>query len=219
MPKMSKSRNTTDKLPPVHPGEILKETLDDLEISMNRLSKEICVPANRISSIIAGQRAITGGDCPPAGSILRDHAGVLAEHAGPIRSRNRTRSVGGPRKIRGAAPPRSIILRSSHRRCCYCVRVLTGSSALAASCWRACFRRSLAAPGSVHFLQRPPLGLRADVAVPREHLPGDVAGDLHDGLVARARLGEFGDQGVPSHATGRRRPPSREPYPMPSSTT
>lgn len=60
MPKMSKSRNTTDKLRPVHPGEILKETLDDLEISMNRLSKEIRVPANRISSIIAGQRAITG---------------------------------------------------------------------------------------------------------------------------------------------------------------
>jgi addiction module HigA family antidote len=57
---MSKSRSTTDKLPPVHPGEILKETLDDLGISMNRLSKEIHVPANRISSIIAGQRAITG---------------------------------------------------------------------------------------------------------------------------------------------------------------
>lgn len=60
MPKMSKSRNITDKLPPIHPGEILKETLDDLEISMNRLAKEIRVPANRISSIIAGHRAITG---------------------------------------------------------------------------------------------------------------------------------------------------------------
>lgn len=48
------------KLPPVHPGEILKETLADLGISMNRLSKEIHVPANRISSIVAGQRAITG---------------------------------------------------------------------------------------------------------------------------------------------------------------
>lgn len=54
MPKMSKSPNTTDKLPPVHPGEVLKETLDDMKISMNRLSKEIHVPANRISSIIAG---------------------------------------------------------------------------------------------------------------------------------------------------------------------
>ena len=60
MPKTSKSRSTTDRLPPVHPGEILKETLRDLEISMNRLSKEIRVPANRISSIVAGQRAITG---------------------------------------------------------------------------------------------------------------------------------------------------------------
>lgn len=57
---MSKSRNTIDRLPPVHPGEILRETMDDLGISMNRLSKEIHVPANRISSIVAKQRAITG---------------------------------------------------------------------------------------------------------------------------------------------------------------
>ena len=56
---MSKSRNTTNKLPPVHPGEILKETLDDLNMSMNRLAQEIRVPANRISAIVAGQRSIT----------------------------------------------------------------------------------------------------------------------------------------------------------------
>jgi len=60
MPKLSKSRNITDKLPPVHPGEILKEALEDLGISMNRLSQEIHVPANRVSSIIARQRSITG---------------------------------------------------------------------------------------------------------------------------------------------------------------
>jgi addiction module HigA family antidote len=46
-------------LPPVHPGELLKETLEDLGLSMNRLAQEIRVPANRISSIIAGQRSIT----------------------------------------------------------------------------------------------------------------------------------------------------------------
>ena len=49
----SKSPNTTDKrqakLPPVRPGEILKETLEDLGLSMNRLAQEIRVPANRIS--------------------------------------------------------------------------------------------------------------------------------------------------------------------------
>jgi addiction module HigA family antidote len=48
------------KLPPVHPGEILKETLEDLGISMNRLAQALHVPANRISGIVAGQRAITG---------------------------------------------------------------------------------------------------------------------------------------------------------------
>jgi addiction module HigA family antidote len=60
----SKSRNTTAKrqakLRPVHPGEILKETLEDLEISMNRLAQEIHVLANRISGIVAGDRSISG---------------------------------------------------------------------------------------------------------------------------------------------------------------
>jgi addiction module HigA family antidote len=60
MPTTSKSRSTTAKFPPVHPGEILQETLDDLGISMNRLASEIRVPANRISSIVAGQRSVTG---------------------------------------------------------------------------------------------------------------------------------------------------------------
>ena len=63
---MSKLRNTTvkitgrAKLAPIHPGAILKETLDDLGISMNRLSQALHVPANRISAIVAGERSITG---------------------------------------------------------------------------------------------------------------------------------------------------------------
>jgi addiction module HigA family antidote len=57
---MPKSRNTIAKLPPVHPGEILKETLDDLGLSMNQLAQQIHVPANRISAIVAGKRSITG---------------------------------------------------------------------------------------------------------------------------------------------------------------
>ena len=50
----------TRKLAPSHPGEILKETLDDLGISTNRLAQALHVPANRISAIVAGQRGITG---------------------------------------------------------------------------------------------------------------------------------------------------------------
>ncbi len=57
---MPKSRSTTAKLPPVHPGEILRETLDDLGLSMNQLAQQIHVPANRISAIVAGKRSITG---------------------------------------------------------------------------------------------------------------------------------------------------------------
>src|SRR5438128_1522010 len=53
-------RRIASRLPPVHPGEILKETLEDLGISMNKLAQKMHVPANRISAIIAGQRSITG---------------------------------------------------------------------------------------------------------------------------------------------------------------
>ena len=60
MPKMSKSQNTTNRLPPVHPGEILNETLEDFGLSMNRLALDIHVPANRISAIVTGKRGITG---------------------------------------------------------------------------------------------------------------------------------------------------------------
>jgi len=60
MPMMSKSPSTTAKRAPVHPGAILKETLDDLGISMNRLAQELRVPANRVSAIVAGQRGISG---------------------------------------------------------------------------------------------------------------------------------------------------------------
>ena len=57
---MPKSQNTTAKLPPVHPGEIIRETLDDLGLSMNQLAKAIHVPANRVSAIVAGRRSISG---------------------------------------------------------------------------------------------------------------------------------------------------------------
>jgi addiction module HigA family antidote len=44
----------------VHPGEILKDELDELEISPTEFARQIDVPPNRISQIIAGKRAVTG---------------------------------------------------------------------------------------------------------------------------------------------------------------
>ncbi len=49
-----------EKLPPVHPGEILQEDfLIPLEISQYRLAKDISVPARRINEIVHGKRAIS----------------------------------------------------------------------------------------------------------------------------------------------------------------
>jgi len=49
------------KLPPIHPGEILREEfLRPLGMSMNRLADELHVPANRITQIVDGRRSVTG---------------------------------------------------------------------------------------------------------------------------------------------------------------
>lgn len=47
------------RLPPVHPGQILREDLRDMGISLNRLSRDLRVPMNRISAIVNGKRSIT----------------------------------------------------------------------------------------------------------------------------------------------------------------
>lgn len=51
---------TSQKLPPIHPGEILlEEFLKPLNISQYRIAKDIHVPARRINEIVHGTRAIT----------------------------------------------------------------------------------------------------------------------------------------------------------------
>ena len=44
----------------VHPGEVLKEELNELGITPTEFARQIDVPPNRISQIIAGKRAVTG---------------------------------------------------------------------------------------------------------------------------------------------------------------
>jgi antitoxin HigA-1 len=46
--------------PPIHPGEILADELSELGVTPTELSRQIAVPANRITQIIKGQRSITG---------------------------------------------------------------------------------------------------------------------------------------------------------------
>lgn len=48
------------QLPPVHPGEILREDLmKPLGLSTNRLARDLRVPVTRISEIVNGRRGIT----------------------------------------------------------------------------------------------------------------------------------------------------------------
>lgn len=59
---MSKSSIIINKRPglsPVHPGEILADELAELGLSSNKLASALNVPANRISEIVAGKRAVT----------------------------------------------------------------------------------------------------------------------------------------------------------------
>lgn len=42
-----------------HPGEILQDELDALNVSLSEFAHQIDVPPNRVSQIIAGKRSIT----------------------------------------------------------------------------------------------------------------------------------------------------------------
>jgi addiction module HigA family antidote len=46
--------------PPIHPGEILAEELQEAGVTPAELARQVEVPANRISEIVRGRRGITG---------------------------------------------------------------------------------------------------------------------------------------------------------------
>jgi addiction module HigA family antidote len=46
-------------LPPIHPGELLKDELQEIDVSLNELARALRVPMNRISAIVNGKRGIT----------------------------------------------------------------------------------------------------------------------------------------------------------------
>ncbi len=44
---------------PVHPGEVLRDELDELGLSASALSKALGVPVNRVTMILNGQRGVS----------------------------------------------------------------------------------------------------------------------------------------------------------------
>ena len=61
-----------NKLPPIHPGEILmEEFLKPMGISQYRLAKDISVPPRRINEIVHGKRAISADTALRLGRFFR----------------------------------------------------------------------------------------------------------------------------------------------------
>jgi antitoxin HigA-1 len=48
-----------DNLPPIHPGEILRDELAALHLSARRFTEHIGVPSNAVSEILNGKRRVT----------------------------------------------------------------------------------------------------------------------------------------------------------------
>jgi addiction module HigA family antidote len=47
------------KLPPIHPGEILKDEIDELGLTANAMALALRIPSNRLTEIINGKRGIS----------------------------------------------------------------------------------------------------------------------------------------------------------------
>jgi antitoxin HigA-1 len=60
---MSKSSTTIkaglNRLPPVHPGAVLREELDERGLSASALARAVGVPVTRITDVLNGRRGIT----------------------------------------------------------------------------------------------------------------------------------------------------------------
>ena len=71
--------NAKNGMRPVHPGEILREELDELGLSANALSRALGVPVNRVTMILNGQRGVSANSALRLAPVLWDDAAVLVE--------------------------------------------------------------------------------------------------------------------------------------------
>lgn len=49
----------TNTMRPIHPGEILREEIEELNLSARQLATALHVPTNRVTGILNQQRAVT----------------------------------------------------------------------------------------------------------------------------------------------------------------
>ena len=103
---MSKSPTITKRakrLTPIHPGKILREDMQDEEISINGLAQAIRVPANRISLIVNGKRGITADTAARLGRYF----GTAAQYWLNIQNRFDLDSIDQAAIVRDVIPRRA----------------------------------------------------------------------------------------------------------------
>lgn len=49
----------TNAMRPIHPGEILRDELEELDFSATAFAKKLKIPTNRVTSILNEQRSVT----------------------------------------------------------------------------------------------------------------------------------------------------------------
>ena len=82
-------------LEPIHPGEILfEEFMKPMDISINRLARDIHVSPGRISAIVNGKRAITADTALRLGKYLRTSSDLWIGLQGEFDLRVAKRMVG-----------------------------------------------------------------------------------------------------------------------------
>lgn len=64
-------KRTTNGLPPIHPGEYIREVLDELGLSQTAFAQAICVSPMRVSRLVKGQRPVTAELALRLGRALR----------------------------------------------------------------------------------------------------------------------------------------------------
>ena len=51
--------SVSNGMAPVHPGEILRDEIDELGMSASALARALDVPANRVTAVLSGRRGVT----------------------------------------------------------------------------------------------------------------------------------------------------------------
>ena len=106
---------TKSGMSPVHPGEVLREELDDLGLSANALAKAIDVPANRITAILNAERGITADTALRLGRYF-DTTAQFWLNLQQTWELRRAETKSGPRILEYVVPRQAEALRTAARQ-------------------------------------------------------------------------------------------------------